>query len=180
VKFSDISRYTEIGSYYVNVGWDYLEEHLERDFARDGSASLDIYPDFQRGHVWTNEQRSAYVEYCLRGGVGGRDLYFNCVGWMCDFRGPFVLVDGLQRLTAVRMFLRDELVVMGSIFSEFEGRMNQFHCQFVFHVNDLPSRADVLKWYLEINAGGVIHSREELDRVQALLDKELCDEKRNS
>ena len=39
-------------------------------------------------------------------------------------------------------------------------------------VNNLPSRAAVLRWYIEINAGGVVHSDEEIDRVRQLLANE--------
>jgi hypothetical protein len=38
------------------------------------------------------------------------------------------------------------------------------------HVNDLKSKKEVLTWYIEMNAGGTPHSKEEIDRVTALRD----------
>ncbi len=43
---------------------------------------------------------------------------------------------------------------------------------FVFCVNDLQTRAEVLQWYLDLNEGGVVHTSEELNRVRAMLAKE--------
>jgi len=34
------------------------------------------------------------------------------------------------------------------------------------------TRAEVLTWYLQINAGGVVHSDEEIERVKELLKEE--------
>lgn len=172
MKYSDIEKFTGTGNYHVNVSWKYLDDTLLQ-WENEELIPLDLCPDFQRGHVWTLEQRIAYVEYCLRGGLSGRDIYFNCNGWMGNFDGPFVLVDGLQRLTSVRMFLTDRLRAFGHLCSEFEDELHLMEPCFDFYVNNLETRAEVLKWYLEMNSGGVIHSKDELDRVARLLDVEL-------
>lgn len=39
-------------------------------------------------------------------------------------------------------------------------------------VNELRTRAEVLRWYLQLNSGGVVHTEEELARVRALLEAE--------
>jgi hypothetical protein len=168
MKFKDLPRFTSEGSYRVNQSWDHLENWIERHL----EMGLDIDPDFQRGHVWTEDQQRAFVEFGLQGGQGSNELRYNCVGWMGDFRGPFVLVDGKQRLEAVRKFLKDELTVFdGIVFSEFEGRLPHY-AEFVVMVNNLSTRTEVLKWYLEINTGGVVHTKEELDKVRNLLKEE--------
>ena len=38
---------------------------------------LQLNPEFQRGHVWTEEQQIAWVEYYLRGGKSGNTIYLN-------------------------------------------------------------------------------------------------------
>jgi hypothetical protein len=68
-------------------------------------------PDFQRGHVWTEEQQIAYVEYLLKGGMSGRTFYFNKPSWKnkdtINGYDDFVCVDGLQRTTAIEKFLNN-------------------------------------------------------------------------
>lgn len=172
MKFSEIPRYTEPGHYQVNVDWQDLNRHLNRYDEMKTGARLDLNPDFQRGHVWTKEQQIAYVEFKLRGGTGGNIIYFNCVGWMHDFRGPFVLVDGLQRLTAVRRFITGEIKAFGQYVGEFIEPLRFSRADFLFNVNNLETRAEVLQWYLEMNTGGTPHTDNELQRVRNLLMKE--------
>ena len=168
VKFSDIPQFTSDGNYQVNQPWDQLESWITRQQEKNG---LNLDPDFQRAHVWKEAQQRAYVEFCLRGGKHSNMLRFNCVGWMNDFRGPFVLVDGKQRLEAVRKFLRNELKVFGHTFNEFEDIMG-WRYDFVIVVNSLATRREVLQWYLDINAGGVVHTEAELQHVRNLLKRE--------
>lgn len=41
--------------------------------------SFELNPDFQRGHVWTDSQRTAYAEAFIRKATGR--ILFNCPGW---------------------------------------------------------------------------------------------------
>ena len=61
------------------------------------SYDLDFNPKFQRGYVWTLKQKQKYIEYLISGGISGREIYFNCPGFMGN-SGQMVVVDGKQRL----------------------------------------------------------------------------------
>lgn len=39
------------------------------------------------------------------------------------------------------------------------------------NVNDLKTRDEVLQWYIDINAGGTPHTKEEIERVRAMLSR---------
>jgi hypothetical protein len=173
MDFRSIPKLTRDGRYKIHVSWDSLEWNLQRYVEE---YNLDLDPDFQREHVWTEEKQIAYVEHVLRGGQASNEIRFNCIGWQNTYEGPMVLVDGKQRLNAVRRFLRDEIKAFGHTCTELQipGHAHQVPdiYNFIFYINDLDSRAEVLKWYLELNSGGVVHSQEELDRVRILLSKE--------
>lgn len=172
MKFSDIPQLTKKPAYHVNISLDYLEEWIE-DHTKE--LSLQLSPDFQRGHVWTTSQQIAYVEYLLKGGASGKDFYFNRVGGMHDFKNlksDFVLVDGLQRITACLKFLKNEIPVFGHYLSEFEDRLRMSNVMFSININDLKTREEVLRWYLESNSGGTPHTKEELDKVREMIEKE--------
>ena len=170
MKFEDIPQMTRDGNYRVHVSWKYLEEQIKRDY---DDLEIDLDPDFQRAHVWSEEQQRRFVEFKLRGGTGSDELRFNCAGWQNDYRGPYVLVDGKQRLEAVRKFMRDELEIFdGAKFSDFEDSIRVTKTRFIWCVNDLKTRKEVLQWYLDINTGGVVHSDEEIEKVRKLLEKE--------
>lgn len=172
-KFRDIPQFTSWGPYQVNLSWTYLEEQLKDWLFPSFGAALDLDPDFQRAHVWTQAQQIAYVEYVLKGGRSGRELLLNFSGWNDKFQGPFVLVDGKQRLNAVRLFLADKLPIFGgNLYSSYTDKLRSVCVDFRVYVNDLETREQVLTWYLEINAGGTPHTQEELDRVRDLLKEE--------
>jgi hypothetical protein len=170
MKFSDIPQFPH-ANYTTDVEWRTLDARISdpNDSTWEG---CNLEPDFQRGHVWTNDQRSAFVEYGLMGGESSMVITLNHPNYMGSWKGEFVLIDGLQRITAVRMFTRGEVKAFGLYIHEFEDKMRNMAQRFTLRILCLKTRKDVLRQYLLMNSGGVVHSREEIERVKALLAKE--------
>lgn len=181
-RFSDIPRFMSGGNYAVDVSLNQLEKWLE---SQSNDYIVDIDPDFQRGHAWSDTERSRYVEFLLRGGRSQTTLYWNHPAYMnsltpqANLPAQLVLIDGKQRLTACLMFLRGEMPVFGHYFHEFDDPTDR-RCALGMsgaclrmNVNNLQTRADVLRWYLDLNDGGVVHTREEIERVRHLLALEV-------
>lgn len=169
LSYQSLPRFTRNPSYRINVDWHYLESTISH-WSNDNLCPIDLNPDFQRDYVWTLEQQIKYVEYALKGGSSGREIYFNCVGWQTTFKGPFVIVDGKQRLHAVREFLANKIPVFGDYYhKDIEGRLPTT-AFFYFSINDLPTRKEVLQWYLEMNTGGTIHTQKEIDKVKQMVE----------
>jgi len=166
-NFRDIKKFPHC-SYRIDVGWDYLEDQIKAD---EKDLNLDLDPDFQRAHVWTKLQQIAYCEYILRNGTSGRELYFNCIGWGDDYRGPYVIVDGKQRLNAVRLFMSGVIKVFGSYIHEYTNKVDMLVGRFSWNIAALNTRKEVLEWYLNFNAGGTVHTYEELQKVRNLIKK---------
>lgn len=175
INFKDIPQLTRMSNYQVHVDWRHIDEILERydDRTLAGSLGLNLDPDSQRAHVWDEEKRRRYIEFVLRGGHSSRDIYFNHPGWNGSFQGEMVLVDGKQRLEAVRMFMKNELAILGGhLYRDFAGHIRFTMAHFVFRVNDLATRREVLQWYIDLNDGGVAHTSQEIAKVRILLEKE--------
>ena len=170
MRFQDIPKFTRNAGYHVTVSWRYLESHI-KEAQQWGSAILDLDPDFQRAHVWTEQQQIRYIEYILRGGMSSRAIYLNCAGWGYSYEGPYVLVDGKQRLQAVRRFLANEIPAFGARIDEYTDKLHMDY-SFDWYINDLATRAEVLQWYLDLNSGGVVHTSDELAKVKTLLEQE--------
>lgn len=170
-RINDVRKFTREASWCVDVSLRGLERFIQRHLD-DG---LDLEPDFQRAHVWTEPQQIAFVEFLVRGGRTGRDLYFNSPGWPAPCApGQYVIVDGKQRLRAMRRFVCSEIPAFGYYLHQFEDYDRlRFHLGFKWHVNSLETRAEVLQWYLEFNSAGTPHTQEELDRVRGLLLAEM-------
>lgn len=170
-RFADIPKFISQGNYAVDYPIDYLIKWLNEEEQEMG---LQLCPDFQRGHVWTEPQQIAFVEFLLRGGKSDRDLYFNCPSWHRQVPegayNDYVCVDGLQRITAIRRFINNEIRAFGSYRSEYTDNPRILQDTLRVHVNDLKTKREVLQWYLEMNAGGTPHTDEEINRVRKMME----------
>ena len=176
-QFQDVPQYMGDAGYIIHADLMWLPRELYRwynyaddtDFSNENSCVWRIpVPDFHRGHVWTEAQQVAFIEHTLCGGEGGT-LRFNQPGWGKDWKGDMEVVDGLQRITAVLRFLSNEIRVFGSLRREYTDNPRLLRARFVLQANNLQTRAEVLRWYLELNATGTPHTEAELDRVRAMM-----------
>lgn len=77
--------------------WEVNEQVKARD--------LDLSPDFQRDYVWKKRQRTRLIESILLG-IPLPAFYFNQ-----DNGGNYQVVDGVQRLSTIALFMRNEHVL---------------------------------------------------------------------
>lgn len=140
----------------------------------DGGAKEDLYdlnPPYQRGSVWTAEQRVNLIRSLLEGIPCGI-VYRN-------FRGfhrakPYVIVDGKQRIETIRGFVAGEFSVPADWFREqdlaegagsevsylglsVDGRRIFDHCSLAVYETRLPSEAEERILYERVNYGGTPH-----------------------
>ena len=138
-----------------------------------------VVPEYQRGHVWTREQASAFVGHWLEGGTVP-PIYIQ--RWADPDRSED-LVDGLQRVTALRDFndgtipavLHDGISFYLQQMDAGDQRRIRSHSGPTISIVyvTLPTLADVLSFYIRINQG-VAHAPEELARVAELLRAEVA------
>lgn len=180
MTLKDVRPYIGAARYVVGVAGPRVLPFAE-DHAKDGGFDLD--PDFQRGHVWTDALRSAFIEHLLRGGEHGRTIVWNSPTYgrigeaTGDLDDTLVIVDGKQRFTAVTRFLANEVPVFGKgTFLDFDEESRRLMTtttgllRMFMHVHGLQWRRDLLDLYLQLNTGAVPHSAEEIERVRALRD----------
>lgn len=167
--------------YGFDVSFKDLENQISQ-LTRDWN--LDLNPDFQRGHVWNDSQRRAYMEGIFNNTVTEhqRVIQFNSPTWVetsppnCDIPDSMQIIDGLQRLTTVRRFLDGQVHPFGMSYEELKQtdfNPDRFSFSFKFAVHTFTKRADLLDFYLKINAGGTVHPQDEIERVRALRDAAL-------
>lgn len=165
MDFQDIPQFTQPASYHVDVSLDCLKDHIDHKV----ELGLQLNPDFQRGHIWTETQQIAYVEYLLSGGTSGREIYFNLPGLEWASKKDFVCVDGLQRITACLRFVNNEISAFGTLYKDFGGWIDH-QVGLSIWVNALDTRREVLVWYLEMNEGGTPHTKAELEKVRQMIE----------
>lgn len=73
MKFTDIPQLlTNKANYKVDVGFKYFSKTINQYIEEYG---LILNPEFQRGHVWTEEQQEKYIEYVLKGGTSVKKYF---------------------------------------------------------------------------------------------------------
>lgn len=160
--YQDIPRFPH-SAYEIDVQFAHIESHLA------DCEGLNLEPEYQRAHVWTEAQQIAYVEYMLRGGEVSRTIIINAPQWRTHGYKSATLVDGKQRLEALRKFMRSELPVFGGYTkNEIGGHLRLFNGRIHWRVVALNTEAEVLDLYLSINAGGTPHSEAEIAKVRKM------------
>lgn len=172
-EFMEAISLTRRGNYEVNVSFDYFEDVVSR-YEKYNDTPLQLNPDFQRGHVWNEFQQVQFIEFMLKG--GRTTVYLNHPDWMNFTKKSgyldFVCVDGLQRITSIRKFMRSELKAFGECVSEFEKAIIR-RADVIININNLKTRKEVLTWYIDMNTCGTAHTKEELGKVKNLLAEVL-------
>lgn len=157
-------------------------------FVRDGHLNLD--PPYQRGHVWTMDQRVALIKSLLLG-VPVAALVLNVrdgAHWRRDGGEIYACIDGKQRLTTVGMFFDGDIEVPRDWFEpdwiddsctwrgadmvswvNFELHAKRYMGQgFNIPVAEarLGSLAEEAEIYMLINGAGTAHTTEDLDKAR--------------
>lgn len=175
IRFSDIQQFPT-SKHRETVALPKIPAWIERQRADAlaGDYEFDLSPPYQRDFVWTPEQKRLYIEFLLRGGRSGLDIWFNMPGYVSTYPGDetesrMELVDGKQRINAVGEFLQNAFPVFGGHFArDFEHQ--RFPVNFTFHVLELPP-VEVVKFYIAFNSGGSIHTNEDMQRAFRVLER---------
>lgn len=91
-----------------------VDSHILRP---DEDTAWVLNPAFQRGSVWTQKQKVAWIETMLRG-LGLPAIFINRFQDHPIYGYKSVVIDGQQRLRATAEFMRDEFRVRGELWSE--------------------------------------------------------------
>lgn len=150
----------------------------EADDVSEVGGRVSLNPWFQRGHVWTVAQQVAFMEGLLRGTAVAairfnspcRFVRDNVVGDLGRY--DTLCVDGLQRSTAILLFLAGEVKPFGlsvdDIRASDDVALTDYRVQITFH--GFTTKKDLLQFYVDLNSGGTVHSKEEINRIRREID----------
>lgn len=174
----EVIRPLRKSSYSIDVHISSIESKIESltEEAKSMGGELKLNPDFQRGHVWSLEKQVSFIENFFRK-VTPNVLRFNCATYFDDKEvkdlkpGDIVCIDGLQRLTAMRDFIAGKFKIFDLYYvQDLAGTpFDPKRYTFKLEMFDIASKKELLRFYLDINTGGVVHSDEEICRVSQML-----------
>ena len=172
VNYSEVVELFPNSNYHINSPIIGILSQI--DSWNDGELMrVEMEPEFQRNHVWTEEQQISYMEYLVRNPMDSKAKTFTLSSetWNTykSKDNVIYLVDGLQRLTAIKRFLNNEITIYNYYLKDFESTLFLKRIYLDIYVYDLPYK-DMLKLYMNMNSGGVLHTKEEIDKVKRLLN----------
>lgn len=179
MEFTDIKLIPE-SNYWVNYRFSSIENFIKDTISHIG---LELDPDFQRGHVWNVEQQTAYIESIIREIIQDTDIVirFNARDYMAiqdstdtDLPKTMQCVDGLQRLTAIRKYMKGKLKPFGKTFEEIESSPLSIARKrnICVKVYNIKYRKDLIKFYYDLNFGGTPHTESEKERILGLMEND--------
>jgi hypothetical protein len=138
-------------------------------------AGIDLNPDYQRGLVWTLEDKVSLIDSIFNNIEIGK---FVLIHMPYSVRGKsYTILDGKQRLTTLIEFYEDGFSYRGFKYSELS-RGDQYHFK---EFSTSTAKADsnqltkemILLYFLRLNTTGKTQTKNHLDHVKELLRKEL-------
>ncbi len=133
------------------------------DFAwQINDGHIDLNPSYQRGLVWTLEQKQALIE-TLSWGLGIPGVYLRKRRVLSHANEPYLeVIDGKQRLSTLVAFFNNEFAYQGLYFKDLS-KLDQISFKrtplAITVVEDVDD-AQVLLIYERLNFCGVPHTKE--------------------
>lgn len=116
-----------------------------------------VLPDWQRGLVWTQEQKVALIESAWMGiSIGTYTYNQAAIGSQYDY----LLIDGQQRMSAIEGYITDQFPVFGYLFSELpvaDLRRWQMSTAFNSYAMETEDEPVLRNYYNLMNFGGTAH-----------------------
>jgi len=153
-----------------DIRFNYSQRHLESLFYllyRD--VGLDLNPDYQRGNVWSDEQKVSLIESIFKNiDIGKFTIIKRKYRENFDFL--YEVLDGKQRIIAVTEFFEGRFTYKGK-------RYQDLHPFDQHHFKSYPvSYAEIeplnneqkYRYFLKLNTTGVPHDEEHLDKVREM------------
>jgi hypothetical protein len=182
-KIIKTSAFNRSPSYTVNVSFKSLfksvgglllyNERVDTMLADQSLSNheiiAEITPEFQRQNTkWTQEMQKCFIENLLCGCETKIQLY-DLKGQGSDLCGSLVL-DGLQRLTAIAAYHSGEFPVFDGLFwNDINSKGTFPRLRLLVDIYQFDSDREACEFYIQMNKG-ITHSEEDLETAYKFLE----------
>lgn len=159
----------------LNFQQRHLSHLLRLMFSKYG---IDLNPDYQRGNVWTLDQKISLIDSIFKNIDIGK---FTVIKRLC---GPnpnkpitdllYEVLDGKQRLTAIYEFYIGKFQYKGKYFYELHP-MDRYHLieyNISYAESEQLTNEQKYRYFLKLNATGVPMDKEHIEKVKQMWLKE--------
>lgn len=134
---------------------------------------VDFNPDYQRGYVWTQEDKELLLDSVFKNIDIGKFVFIRLsdAEWM-ERNFGYEILDGKQRLSTLIEFYENKLTYKGKYFNDLSGMdraVFKNHMVSVAEVNETDKKT-VLKYFLMLNRTGKAMNEAHLKAVEDMLE----------
>ena len=136
---------------------------------------IDMNPDYQRGFVWSDEDKEKLLDSVFCGiDIGKFVLISRPQSKWLENDLSYEILDGKQRLNVLLDFYEDKLTYRGLTFSQLSMKdRNYFRNRMVSVATAKDvSRDAILRYFLALNRGGRVMDPEQIEKVEQMLKEE--------
>lgn len=128
-------------------------------------------PDYQRGYVWTLEDKQKYIDSVFEQRSLGAFIFVK------DQHYNYEILDGKQRLNALQEYVAGKFSYNGIYFREMS-RVDRYRfmsrsVQWATVEKERLTKANLLKIFLDVNCAGVPQTEEHLAKIRKMYEDEL-------
>lgn len=159
---------------YLGQQCNFCLQHVDidggSDFGGEGERLLRfVLPPFQRPPVWSEKQKVKFMESLILGLPVGSYTYHSAFGKPTDGW----LIDGQQRMIAIRDYLDERFPVFGHYWTELTNadRRRVMNMQFPAYVLKGLDEEELLQRYIALNYNGTPHTAKDEAKAKRRLRK---------
>jgi hypothetical protein len=149
---------------------NFLSSSIESLFDYYYRCNLDMEPDYQRGHIWTLEDKVALIDSIFNDIEIGKFVLI-LTG---NSKNQYEILDGKQRLTALVEFYEGRFKYKSKTFYELNRRDQsmflRFHISYARTEEPMPSEMKY-RYFLRLNTRGKEQDPKHIEYVKSLLEK---------
>lgn len=155
----------------MNYGLYFLIELGVKD-----NGDVYIIPEYQRELVWTLENKQNLIFAIMNGSPIGEFIFAkDTVDTKTEYYHKWIVIDGQQRINALKEFVLNKFVDLdGRYFKDYSYREMTYFLENYTNFNFVSIKNLSLKEQVEIyiskNIGGVVHSKEEINKAKDFLN----------
>lgn len=154
----------------TDIRLSYSQQTISSFFNKTYYFGIDFNPDYQRDYVWELEDKVALIDSIFNNIDIGKFVFIH-KGYSGKY--GYEILDGKQRIRAILDFFEDRFQYNGKYYSELSYK-DQWHFDeysiSVAEVNELTPK-QVLKYFLMVNKTGKVMSKEQLIKVEKMLEE---------
>lgn len=152
----------------------FINSNIESLIHKHYYFGVDFNPDYQRGYVWTQEDKELLLDSIFKNIDIGKFVFIRLsdAEWMKRNFG-YEILDGKQRLSTLIEFYENKLSYKGKYFNDLSGKdkgVFRNHMVSVAEVNETDKKT-VLKYFLMLNRTGKAMDETHLKAVEDMLSE---------